>query len=119
MTAKLVPDGGNSLDLVLTNTGATALTPGVANGTAFTGNFLNPAGAKLLAISVTNGSSITGTIRNDGLVPEGITIANSTLGGLGREYGARLRRDRRERARDRQRLDCGRGLNSGIVVAGS
>ena len=81
LTAKLVQDGGNSLDLVFSNTGTTAVTPGVANGNAFTGDFLNPAGAKLLAISVTNGSNITGTIRNDGLVPEGITVANSTLAG--------------------------------------
>ena len=81
VTAKLVPDGANSLDLVLSNTGTTAVTPGVANATAFTGNFLNPAGAKLTRISVTNGSSISGTIRNDGLVAGGITIANSALAG--------------------------------------
>jgi outer membrane autotransporter protein len=81
ITAKLVPDGANSLDLVLTNTGTTALTPGVANGIAFAGNFLNPAGALLLQISVTNGSNITGTIRNDGLAVGGIIFAGSTLAG--------------------------------------
>jgi outer membrane autotransporter protein len=81
VTAKLVPDGTNSLDLVLTNTGATAVTPGVANATAFTGNFLNPAGGLLLQISVTNGSNITGTIRSDGVVETGITFTGSTLSG--------------------------------------
>ena len=81
VTAKLVPDGANALDLVLTNTGTTALTPGVANGITFTGNFLNPAGGLLLPISVTNGSTITGTIRNDGVVESGITFTGSTLAG--------------------------------------
>ena len=81
VTAKLVPDGANSLDLVLTNTGTTAVTPGVANGISFTGNFLNPAGGLLLPIGVTNGSNITGTIRNDGVVASGITLTASTLAG--------------------------------------
>ncbi|HLJ65224.1 MAG TPA: hypothetical protein VKT70_14010, partial [Stellaceae bacterium] len=82
VSGRLVADGKNGLDLVLTNNGSMALTPGVDNGFAFTGTFTNPGGVLLPGISVTNGARVTGAIINAGaLIASGILLAQASLAG--------------------------------------
>ncbi|MHB8736892.1 MAG: beta strand repeat-containing protein, partial [Terriglobales bacterium] len=85
VTGQLVANGSNALNLVLTNTGAIALTPGVDNGFAFAGTFTNPLGAVLPLVSVTNGASVGGAIVNQGTVgpsvATAVAISGSTIGG--------------------------------------